>query len=103
MGTILQFPVDKVVPFRGLTKRECDAVRAHAYDLILQGRVTSVSCRYDRQYMCVFDHEGAPYFIGREERVCYLFGPDETLLAESFRFKDVLDSMNVTLSSDIPA
>ena len=103
MATILPFPVEKVVPVWGLTKRECDAVRAEAYDLILRGRVTSVTCRYDRQYMCVFDRERAPYFIGREERVCYLFSPDETLIAQSRRFKDVLEAMDVVLSSDMPA
>ncbi len=104
MATILPFPNTKVVPVRGLTKQECEAVHAEACALMYQGRATGVSIHNDGQYMCVFDRCGEPYFIGREEGVCYLFDHNETMVAQSRRFGDVLEALEVMLSStpDVP-
>jgi hypothetical protein len=99
MATVLRFPIEKVVPVRGLTKHECDAVHAEAYDMMLRGWVTGVSILNAGQYMCVFDRCGQPYFIGREEGVCYLFDPNETQLAESRRFHEVLASLRIIFSA----
>ena len=99
MATILPFPVKKVVPIWGLTEQECDAVQADAYDLMLQGWVTGVSIHNDGQYMCVFDGNGEPYSIGREEGVCYLANPKKTMLARSRRFENVLQALEILLTS----
>ena len=99
MADILRFPSEKIAPAMGLTHPECAAIRATVYDLIHHGRSTGVSFHNDGQFMCVFDHHGQPYFIGREESTCLLFDPDETLLAESRRFDVVLEALDATLSS----
>jgi len=97
MATILPFPVKNVIPIRGLTEPECDAVQAEAYDLMLQGRATGISIHDDGQYMCVFDGFGEPYFIGRENGMCYLFDNKEMMLAWSLRFEIVLDALYMML------
>ena len=99
MTTILPFPVKKVVPISGLMEQECDAVQAVAYDLMLQGYATGTSIHNDSQYMCVFDRNGEPYSIGREEGVCYLTDPDETMLAHSRQFENVLQALEILLTS----
>ncbi len=105
MATILPFPVKKASPVWGLTEEECDAVQAEAYDMMLQGRVTGVSIHDDGQYMCVFDGNGEPYAIGRENGVCYLFDNDDVVLASSHRFEIVLDALEMILPTapDEPA
>jgi hypothetical protein len=99
MATIIPFPVKKVVPIWGLTEQECNAVQAVAYDLILEGHARRVSVHNDRQYMCVLDANGEPYSIGREEGVCYLTDPDETMLTHSRRFEIVLQALQILLTS----
>ena len=104
MAKILPFPNTKMVPVRGLTEQECEAVHAEACALMYQGRATGVSIHHDGQYMCVFDRCGEWYFIGREEGVCYLFDHNKTIVAQSRRFSDVLEALEVMLSStpDVP-
>ena len=97
MATILPFPVKKVVPVWGLTEQECDTLQAEAYDLMLQGRATGVSIHGEGQYMCIFDSEGEPYSIGRENGVCYLFDCDDEVLARSQRFEIILDALDMIL------
>ncbi len=97
MANILPFPVKKVIPIWGLTEQECDAVQAEAYDLMLQGRATGISIQNDGRCMCVFDGNGEPYFIGRENGVCYLFDNNEMMLASSQRFEIVLDALEMML------
>ena len=99
MATILPFPVKKVVPVWGLTEQECDAVQADAYDLMLQGWATGVSIHNDGQYMCVFDGNGEPYSIGREEGVCYLTDPNETMVVHNRQFEIVLQALQILLTS----
>ncbi len=99
MAKILSFPFKKVDPIRGLTEHECDAVQAVAYELMLQGHATGISIHNDGQYMCVCDGNGEPYAIGREEGVCYLSHPDETMLAHSRRFENVLQALEILLTS----
>ncbi len=98
MATILPFPVKKPVPIWGLTEQECDAVQAKAYDLMLQGRATGIGIHNDGQYMCVFDGDGEPYSISREDGVCYLTNHEETMLVHSRRFEDVLEALIEMLS-----
>lgn len=98
MGTIITFPVTKAVPLKGLTEQECDAVQAEAYDLMIEGCATGVSIHNDGQYMCVFDRNGNPYSVRRENGLCYLSDPNEMILARSDRFEIVLDALEMTLS-----
>lgn len=98
MATILPFPVKNVVPAWGLTERECDAVHATAFPLMQYGQSTGVSVHNDGQYMCVFDCRGEPYSIGREEGVCYLANPEETMVAYSRQFEVVLEALIEMLS-----
>ena len=105
MATILPFPVKKVVQIWGLTEQECDAIQAEAYDLMVQGRATGVSIHNDGQYMSVFDGNGEPYSISREQGICYLFDNNEMMLARSQRFEIVLQALEAALTSfeDTPA
>jgi hypothetical protein len=99
MATILQFPIKKAVPVWGLTEQECDTVQTEAYDLMLRGQATGVSIHNDGQYMCVFDGNGQPYAIGREDSVFYLSDPEEKMIAYSRQFQDVLQALEVLLTS----
>lgn len=98
MATILPFPNAKVVPVWGLTQQECDAVNAAAFPLIQAGQSTGVSVHNNRQYMCVFDCRGEPYFVGREGGICYLFDVDESLLAQGEAFEIVVNALIKILS-----
>jgi hypothetical protein len=97
MATILPFPIKRANPVWGLTEDECDAVQAEAYDMMLQGRVTGVSIHDDGKYMCVFDSDGEPFSIGRENGVCYLFDNNDVVLASSQQFDIVLDALDMIL------
>ena len=98
MGVIIPFPKAKAVPLTGLTEQECDAVHAEAYDLMIKGCATGVSIHNDGEYMCVFDRDGEPYSVRRENGVCYVFDSNEMILARSDRFEIVLDALKMTLS-----
>jgi hypothetical protein len=103
MGEIVPFPTKKkFVSFQRLSKQECDAVLAV---LIEKKLANYFSINDGGQYLSVFDSQGNPYFIGRERSVCYLFDPDETMLAQCQSFEDVLDTLEMTLkpTPDMPA
>ncbi|MDA1326045.1 MAG: hypothetical protein O3C34_15015 [Proteobacteria bacterium] len=99
MATIIPFPNAMPIPVRGLTKQECNILDAEAAGLIHDGQATGVSIHNDGQYMCVYDCDGEPYFIGREEGMCYLFDYEETMLAKSPRFEIVLQALDKILKS----
>lgn len=101
MATILPFPIKRSIPVWGLTQEECDSIHEMAYDSIRQGRATGVSIHNDGQYMCLFDKNGEPYFIGRVDSDCYLFDSEETLIAESHRFEVVMDALQEILTEKI--
>lgn len=99
MAIIVPFPVEKAAPVSGLTQQECEAVQAEAYDLMVQGRVSGISIHIHGPYMCVFDADGEPYAIGRDEGVCYLSDPDEHMIAHSRQFDNVLQALEILLTS----
>ena len=103
MATIIPFPNRMPPPERGLTRQECAFLDAEAAGLIVNGQATSVSIHNDGQYMCVYDSEGARYFVGREEGICYLFDDDETMLAESPRFEIVVQALEAILTARVGA
>ena len=97
MGDLVAFPTKKkTVPVRQLTKQECDSVLSV---LIAKGLGTYLSVLNNGRYVCVFNRSDEPYFIGREESMCYLFDPEDTLLAQSQDLDDVLDVLEDTLKS----
>ena len=97
MATILPFPVRKPVSDSELSENECRTVHEEAYALMQRGMVTGVSQHADGMYMCVFDRDGEPYFIGREDGVCYLFDPTGAFVARSTQFEIVVDALNEAL------
>ena len=97
MATIIPFPNPVSVPVRGLTRQECDVLDAEAEGFMQEGQATGVSIHNDGQFMCVYDCHGEPYFIGREEGVCYLFDHAETMLAKSQRFDIVMQALESVL------
>jgi len=97
MATILPFPARKPAPASELTADECRTVHEEAYALMQRGRVTGVSQHADGMYMCIFDRGGEPYFIGREDGVCYLFDPTGAFVVRSTRFEIVVDALNEAL------
>jgi hypothetical protein len=99
MATIIPFPNAMPIPMRGLTRQECDVLDAEAAGFIQDGQATGVSIHNDGQYMCVFDCEGEPYYVGREEGMCYLFDHRETMLAKSQRFEIVIQALEGVLTA----
>lgn len=99
MAIIIPFPSERVAPIRGLTEPECRAVRLTAADLSRTGRATGTDLHPDARFMRVFDPQGRPYWIGREDGVCYLFDPDENQLADSRRFTDVLAALRTEMAA----
>ena len=99
MATIIPFPNPQPIPVRGLTQQECNILDAEACGLIHDGQATGVSIHNDGQYMCVYDCQGEPYFLGREEGMCYLFDYDENMLSKSPRFEIVLQALEKILTA----
>lgn len=98
MGKLIAFPKSKPAPLEGLTKQECDAVQAEAYDLMIEGCATGISFHEDGKYMCVFDQNGSPYSVRRETGGYYLRDNNEMILARSERFEIVLAALELTFS-----
>ena len=99
MATIIPFPTTIPAPVCGLTRQECDVLDAEATGLIQAGQATGVSIHNDGQFMCVYDYLGEPYFVGREEGMCYLFDHQETMLAKSPRFDIVMRALETFLTA----
>ena len=72
--------ISNVIPVWGLTPDECAKILVQADKLISQGRASGVKENRLRTYICVFDKQGAPYTITREQRVLHLLDPSENLL-----------------------
>ena len=103
MGEVVPFAKKRrMVTFQRMTKLEFDAALKV---LIEKGLSTFFSIHHDGQYLCVFDRHGDPYFIGREESEYYLFGPDETLLAQGLSVEEALYALELALKSppNLPA
>jgi hypothetical protein len=60
---------DNVIPVWGLMPDEWLKICAQAQKLIRQGRATDISEERRGTYICVHDRHGAPYTVGREQRV----------------------------------
>ena len=97
MGIVVQFPEAKAFPAQRLTKQECDAVLTV---MLAKGLATYVSINNGSKYVCVFGYEDEPYYIGREDGVCYLFDCDETVIVSSPRFEIVQQALEGILKED---
>ncbi len=97
MGIVAPFPETKAFPAQRLTKQECDAVLTV---MIGKGLDTYVSINNGSKYVCVFDHKDEPYYIGREDGVCYLFDHDETVITSSEHFEVVQQALEVILKEN---
>ncbi len=97
MGIVVPFPKIKTLPAQRLTKQECDAV---LMVMIAKGLDTYVSVNNGSKYVCVFGYEGEPYYIGREDGVCYLFDYDEMVIASSEHFEVVQQALEVILKEN---
>ena len=97
MGIVLPFPECKTLPAQRLTKQECDAVLSVHIE---KGLATYVSLNNGCQYVCVFDYEGEPYYIGREDGVCYLFDHEEMVVISSQHFEVVQQALEVILKEN---
>ncbi len=97
MGIVVPFPKTKTLPARRLTKQECDAV---LMVVIAKGLDTYVSVNNGSEYVCVFGYEGEPYYIGRENGVCYLFDYDEMVIISSPHFHVVQQALEVILKEN---
>ncbi len=86
-----------VIPVWGLTRDECEMIRAKALSLISEGRAIGVSQKVDREYMCVFDRNREPYTISRERAVCHLFGPSGAMIARSSSLADIVETLSIYL------
>jgi hypothetical protein len=98
MGIMIPFPVTKTVQLNGLNEQECDAVHAKAYALMIKGYAIGASVHDDGKFMCVYDFNGMPYFISRENGVCHLRDKREMMLARSESFDSVLVALEMSLS-----
>ncbi len=97
MGKVLPFPECKTLPAQRLTKQECDAVLSVHIE---NGLAIYVSLNNGCQYVCVFDYEGKPYYIGREDGVCYLFDHEEMVVTSSQHFEVVQQALEVILKEN---
>lgn len=97
MATIIPFPNSMSVPECGLTKQECNVLDIETEGLMQEGQAMGISIHNGGQFMCIYDCHGEPYFIGREEGICYLFDHEETLLAESRHFEIVMQALESLL------
>lgn len=97
MATIIPFPLQRTNSPSGLTDRECEIIHAEAFALMQKGHATGISIHEKGRFMCVFDCQGEPYLIGREQGVCFMSNADATLIAHSDSFEYALGSLRTVL------
>ena len=95
MGEIIPFPKKKrSIDFQPLTRRE----KADVMTVLRERELATYVGLLDAgRHVCIFDDQGNPYSIGREETTWYLFDPNETMLHESQHFEHLVDTLESTL------
>ena len=86
-----------VIPVWGLMPDECLKIIAQAQKFILQGRASDVIEKHRRAYICVFDHHGTPYTVGREQRILHLVGPDGATITLSKNLDVIINALDANL------
>ncbi len=84
---------DNVIQVWGLMPGEWLKIISQAQKLIRQGRASDVSEVRRGTYICVYDRHGAPYTIGREQRILHLLGPDGETIAISMNLGAIIDAL----------
>jgi hypothetical protein len=97
MDAALTHAAPEVVPIWSLTPEEYVKIIAQAQKLIRQGRASDIKEKRHRTYICVYDRFGAPYTIGREQRILHLLGPGGETLAISKNLDVIIDALNSSL------
>ena len=86
---------DNVILVWGLMPDEWMKISAQAQKLIRQGRASDISKERLRTYICIYDRHGAPYTVGREQRILHLLGP----CGETIALSEDLDVIIKALAS----
>ena len=94
MGIVVPFPEKSAFPAQLLTKQECDGLLTV---MIEKGLETYVSICNGSKYVCVCDYDGEPYYLGREDGICYLFDHNEKVIFSSQYFEVVQLALEVLL------
>ena len=92
-----QEPVSNVIPVWGLTPQECQEIIIVADKYITQGRLSGVTEKRRRTYICLYDLEGAPYTIMREQRILHLLDPAGNLLMIGEQIEILLEMLDACL------
>ena len=88
---------DNVIPVWGLMPDEWLKIIAQAQKLIRQGRASDVGEVRHGAYICVYDRHGAPYTVGREQRILRLLGPGGETIAFSKNLNAIIDALDSSL------
>jgi hypothetical protein len=92
-----QEPLSNVIPVWGLTPDECKKIIVFADELISQGRVSGVKEKRLRTYICIYDMDGGPYTIMREQRIMHLQDPVGNLLMIGEKIEIILEMLEACL------
>ena len=88
---------NNVIPVWGLMPDEWQKIITQAQYLIRQGRASDVNEECHGAYICVYDRHGAPYTVGREQRILHLLGPGGETIAISMNLDAIIDVPNSSL------
>ena len=97
MGIVIPFPQKMALPAQRLTKAECDAL---ATVMIAKGLDIYVSISNGSKYACVHGYQGEPYYIGREDGVCYLLNYKQLVIVSSPEFDVVQRALELILKTN---
>jgi len=86
-----------VIPVWGLMPDERLQIIVQARKFIGEGRASDVSDQRGCAYISVFDRHGAPYTIGREQRILHLMSPDGATIILSETLDRILDALDAGL------
>ena len=86
-----------VIPIWGLMPDECQKIIAQAQKFIRQGWASDVGEVRSGTSICVYNCHGAPYTIGREQRILHLLGPAGDTIVISKNLDAIIYALNSSL------
>ena len=93
-------PITNVIPVWGLTPDECASIISKVDAFIAAGRVSGIKEKPRRTYICIFDNQGAPYTIIREQRILQLLDPGGSLLMIGKNVDAIMEMLDVCLPEE---
>ena len=72
--------ITNVIPVWGLMPDECTKIINQVDKLMAQGRASGMAEKHTRTYICIYDQQGAPYTITREQEILQLHDPTGGLI-----------------------